>query len=62
MDGTASPTTGNGKRKDVELSPSLLLDDGAGGGAGSHKRLKRLLTQESDLKVFSCHHENRNIK
>lgn len=42
MDGSQSPILG--RRKDVDDS---LLED----GPGSQKRLKRLLTQESDLKV-----------
>lgn len=39
-----SPVLNSAKRKDLE---DIALED----GAGSHKRLKRQLTQESDLKV-----------
>lgn len=44
-----SPVLNSTKRKDFE---DIALED----GAGSHKRLKRQLTQESDLKVrgFPC--------
>ncbi|CAM9822143.1 unnamed protein product [Ectocarpus sp. 6 AP-2014] len=45
MDGSQSPISG--KRKDVD---NALLED----GPGSQKRLKRLLTQESDLKVYEA--------
>lgn len=50
-----SPVLNSAKRKDLE---DIALED----GTGSHKRLKRQLTQESDLKVrnfaalFVCHH------
>ena len=39
-----SPVLNSAKRKDLE---DIALED----GAESHKRLKRQLTQESDLKV-----------
>lgn len=39
-----SPVLNSAKRKDLE---DIALED----GAGSHKRLKRQLTQETDLKV-----------
>lgn len=51
MEGAASPSAaGNGKRKELEDFASALMEDAAG-AAGTHKRLKRQLTQESDLKV-----------
>eukprot|EP00904_Undaria_pinnatifida_P013157 jgi/Undpi1/8972/HiC_scaffold_26.g11433.m1 len=40
-----SPVLNSAKRKDLE---DIALED----GTGSHKRLKRQLTQESDLKVY----------
>lgn len=52
MEGAASPSAaGNGKRKELEDFASALMEDAAG-AAGTHKRLKRQLTQESDLKVY----------
>lgn len=47
---SASAAAGNGKRKELEDLASALMEETAG-AAGTHKRLKRQLTQESDLKV-----------
>lgn len=54
MEDSAGSSAGNGKRKEVDALASALImemEDGGAGMPGSHKRLKRQLTQESDLKA-----------
>ncbi|CAM9342167.1 unnamed protein product, partial [Sphacelaria rigidula] len=54
MEDAAGSSAGNGKRKEVDALANALMmemEDGGAGMPGSHKRLKRQLTQESDLKA-----------